>query len=116
MDALDDFADTGLHARLIAQVGNILAALSNDDTCLLGRHNCSQCQVRRGILLICLGCRLSVWTKAGFILIQLELVERIGKVTAIGRNRVLNCRHVDCKARARVGLLDQCLRLAKERG
>ena len=55
---LDDLADAGTHARLVAQVGHVLACLANDDAGLLGRDNGAQCQLR--LLVFFLGARCDV--------------------------------------------------------
>lgn len=85
MDALDDLAHTSLDASLVTQVGNVLATLTNDHAGLLGRHDSSQGQLRLRILLVGLGRRLSVRSKAGFVVVEVELVQGVIQLTAIGR-------------------------------
>jgi hypothetical protein len=51
MNTLNDLADTGAHASLVAQVSNVLARLANNDTGLLGRNNGSQGELRLGVFL-----------------------------------------------------------------
>ena len=38
----DDLADTCLNAALVSDVGNVLAALANDNTGFLGRDKCTK--------------------------------------------------------------------------
>ena len=52
MHTRDDLADTGLDAGLVAQVGNILARLTNDHAGLLGGDQGAKSQDRLGILLV----------------------------------------------------------------
>ncbi len=92
VDALDNLADARLDARLVAQVGHVLSAFPNDDAGLLGRDDGAQRQLCLGIFLVSLGRRLSVRAKAGLIA-EVELVEGVAQVGAVGREGVLRSRH-----------------------
>jgi hypothetical protein len=52
VDALDNLADAGAHARLVAQVSDVLARLADNDAGLLGRDNGAQGELRVGVLLL----------------------------------------------------------------
>lgn len=64
MHTLDDLADSGLDASLIAQVGNIFTAFSNDDSSLLGRDDGAESELGLGVFLVCLRGGLAVGSKS----------------------------------------------------
>lgn len=92
VNALDDLANTGFYASFITEVGNILAALSNDNTSFLGGNNGAQSQLSLGIFFVRLRGELAVGAKS---LVHLQLVQRVHDVAAIGRKHILRSRH-DC--------------------
>jgi hypothetical protein len=55
VNALDNFADSGFDTSLLAQVGDVLAGLANDDPGFLGRDNGTEGQLRLGIFFLGLG-------------------------------------------------------------
>lgn len=55
VDAGNDLADTGLDASLVAQIGDVLAGLANDDTRLFGRDDRTKSQHCLSVLLFGLG-------------------------------------------------------------
>ena len=42
MDARGDLADTGLHARLITQIGDVLASFADDHAGIFGADKCAK--------------------------------------------------------------------------
>lgn len=52
MDAGDDLADAGLDTSLVAEVGNVLSRLANDDTSFLGGDYGAEGNGRNSILLV----------------------------------------------------------------
>jgi hypothetical protein len=52
VDALDDLADAGAHACLVAQVSDVLARLADDDAGLFRGDNGAQGELRVGVLLL----------------------------------------------------------------
>jgi hypothetical protein len=93
VNALDDLADAGFHASLVAQVCDVLPAFPNDDARFLGRDNRPQGQLGLSILLVRLGRRLSVRAQARLVVTKIELVHGLGKVSPVGRDRILRRRH-----------------------
>jgi len=94
VNALHDFADAGLDASLLAQIGDVLSALSDDDTGLLGWDERAQSQLRLGVLFVRLGCRLAIGAKARLIVIDVHMTNGISEFSPIvGRMGVLRRRH-----------------------
>lgn len=90
MHALYHLADARLDARLITQIGYVLASFANDDTRLLGRDNSAQGQVGDGVLLVCLGRGQAIWAK---VVVDLQVVHFLVVGIAIGRHRILGNGH-----------------------
>jgi hypothetical protein len=76
VDALDDLADAGAHARLVAQIGDVLARLANDDAGLLRGDNGAEGELRVRVLL--LGARGNVG-----LAVHVQAVELLGDATSI---------------------------------
>ena len=51
----NDFAHTGFHTGLVAEIGDVLAGLADDDASLLGRNNGAKGEHGLGIFLLSLG-------------------------------------------------------------
>lgn len=91
MDSLDDLGDASLDAGLVAEISDILAALANNDTGLLGRDNGAEGELGLGVLLIRLRGGLAVGAEA---VLHLEVVHRVHEVVgAVGGEDILG-RHV----------------------
>ena len=91
VDALDDFADTGLNTGFIAEVCNILASLADDNTGLLRRHDCAQRQLGLRIFFVGLGDDFAVGAEA--VVIDLHMVGEIRDIVAVG---AILSRHFRC--------------------
>jgi hypothetical protein len=83
MDALDNFADTGLDTSLVTEVGHILAALANDYTSFLGRNNGPQSELRLGVLFVGLGKRFTIRSYAALVTTNIEVVHAVDKFVGI---------------------------------
>lgn len=88
---LDHLGDASFDASLVAQFGDVLATLSDDDTGLFGRHNGAQGQLGLGIFFVGARCGLAVGAEAAFI-VELNAIKTAGKVVTVGRD-VLRSRH-----------------------
>lgn len=60
MDARDDLADAGADTSLVAEAGDILTGLADDDTGFFGGDNGAQGQLRLGVFFFGPGSRLAV--------------------------------------------------------
>lgn len=92
VDALDDLADASLDARLVPQVGDVLAALADDDAGFLGGDDCAEGELGLGVLLVRSRGRLAIGAEAGLAVVELELVQRVEDV-AVGGEGVLSGGH-----------------------
>lgn len=88
--ALDDLADPGLDASLIAEIGNVLSTLSDDNSSFLGRYDGTESELGLGVFLVCLRGGLAVRSNS---IINLQLVDGIGDVATVGGVKVLRGRH-----------------------
>lgn len=97
MNALYNLGNTSLDSSLVAQLSNILSALANDDSSLLGGDNGADSQLCLGVLFICAGGWLAIGTKSAVAVVKLDAIETGGQVVA-GRGKVvLRRRHdVEC--------------------
>ena len=103
VDTLDNLADTSLDASLIAEVSNVLASLSDNDTSLLGGDNGAEGQLSLGVLLLSLWGWLSIWAKTLAVGTDVQALHVIGNIIAnLNGGRVLvltglfwGGRHVD---------------------
>lgn len=87
VDALDNLGDAGLDASLVAKVGDVLAALANDDTGFLGGDNGAEGKLGLGVLFVRLRGGLAVGTEA---VLHLEVVHGVQHVVgAVGGENVL---------------------------
>lgn len=82
VNTLDDLRDAGLDASLIAEVGNVLASLSDDDTSLLGGDNGAEGQLSLGVLLVGLWGWLSIWSKTLSVGTDVQALHVVGNVIA----------------------------------
>ena len=80
MDALNDLANTSLDASLVAEVGNILATLADDDTCFLGRDDGTQSQLSLGVLLVRLRGRFAIGAEA---VLHFQVVQRVDDIAVV---------------------------------
>lgn len=90
MNTLHNFADAGLDASLVSKIGNVLAALANNDTGFLGRDNRTKGELGLGILLVRLRGGFAIRAKA---VIHSKLIHLIEDVASVAGNRILRCRH-----------------------
>lgn len=86
MNALNDLADAGFHTSLVAQVSNVLATFSNNDTRFLGGNNGAQGKLSLSVFLVRLRGKLSVGAKS---FVHFQLIQRVDDITAIGRKQIL---------------------------
>ena len=87
VDAGDNLADASADAGLVAQLGDVLTGLANDDACFLRGDDGSQGELGEGVLVV--GARGSV--------VGAEVAQRLGDIVergVVGRNQVLLGRHV----------------------
>lgn len=100
MNALHDLADSSLDSRLIAQLGDILATLADDDTSFFGGYDGAQSQLGLSILLVGPRRRFSVGSESRLAVVELNAVQADSKVVSVGRKVVLIGRH------GRTGVVD----------
>lgn len=78
MNALHDLAYSGLDSGLVAQLGDILAALADDNTGLFGGHDSAQGQLGLGVLLVGSRRRFSIGSESGLAVLELNTVQADG--------------------------------------
>lgn len=100
VNALHDLADSSLDSSLIAQLGDILATLADDDTSFFGGYDGAQSQLGLSILLVGSRRRFSVGSESRLAVVELNTVQADSKVVSVGRKVVLVGRH------GRIGLVD----------
>ena len=88
--ALDDFADSGLDASLVTEIGDVLSTLSDDNASFLGRYDGTESELGLGVFLVCLRGGLAVRANS---IINLQLVDGVGDVATVGGVKVLRGRH-----------------------
>lgn len=93
--SLHNLADASLHARLVAQIGHVLAAFPNDHAGFLGGDNRAQSQLGLGILFVRLGGRVAIRAEARLVFAELKLIHAFGEVDRMLRDGVLGSGH-DC--------------------
>lgn len=93
VDTLDNLANTGLDASFVTEVGNVLAALANDHTSFLGRHDGSQGKGGLGVFFVGSGSGLAIGTEASLTVIDVEVIEVLLDAATVGGNGVLAGRH-----------------------
>lgn len=81
MDTLDDLADAGLDSSLVAEVGDILAGLANDDASLLGGDNSAERQLSLSVFLVRLRGGFAIRAEA---VVHLELIHGVEELVAVG--------------------------------
>lgn len=93
VNALHDLAYTGLDSSLVAQLGDVLATLADDNTGFFGRHNSAQSQLSLGVLLVGPRRRFSIRSESGLAVLELDAIQADSKVFSVGRKLVLVGRH-----------------------
>lgn len=89
MNTLDNLANSGLDASLITEIGDVLAALANDHTSLLGGHDSSQSKSGLGVFFVGSGSRLAIGAEALLVVVDVEVIESLFDAAAVGGNGVL---------------------------
>lgn len=93
VNALHDLAHASLDSGLVAQLGDILATLSDDDAGFFGGNNSAQSQLGLGILLVSPRRRFPIGSESGLAVVELNAVQADGQVVSVGRKAVLVGRH-----------------------
>jgi hypothetical protein len=101
VDAGNDLGHTGANSSLVAQLGNILSLLANDDSGFLGRDNCAQGELLLGILLFGARWRLAFTTTVGIA--HTKPIEALVEVIASTDTRLIvghfeNCRDMSWRS------------------
>jgi hypothetical protein len=91
MHTLHNFADTGLDASLVPEIGDVLAAFANNDTGFLGGYDRTKGKLGLGVFLFRLRGGLAVRAKA---VLHSELVHLIEDVAAVAGDVILRSRHL----------------------
>jgi len=80
MDTWNDLGNTSAHTSLIAQIGHVLAAFSNDNASLFGRDDSAQGELLGGVLLL----GTSAYVTVINVVVEASTTEVLGDVVKHG--------------------------------